>query len=216
LIVAGQKLVQKRQHSFSAVPVQSTEATKETSQKDFSPSPERQAEEGHGITSLTTLDSGSSRTLVSGNPLLSSPPITVLIKNLTLEGNEWLEALKNLSLNNVTTSFPERNSDSYKETSLSDDPPSPKRLFLTEEASSSSSLSNKTLTSHYFLRSQKGTPSMGGLGKEEISSLDRGGRGRKSMFSKAQSKSRIDLLAGKKQSIERALRASRPQGRVSG
>jgi hypothetical protein len=57
---------------------------------------------------------------------------------------------------------------------------------------------------------------MGGLGKEVISSLDRGGRGRKSMFSKAQSKARIDLLDGKQQSIERALRAPRPRGRVLG
>jgi hypothetical protein len=94
--------------------------------------------------------------------------------------------------------------------------PPPKCLCLTEEASSSSSLSNESSSTRYFLRSQKRAPSTGGLGKEEVSSLDRGGRGRKSMFSKAQSKARIDLLARKQQSIERALRASKPRGRVPG
>jgi len=151
-----------------------------------------------------------------GNPLLSSPPIIILIKNLTLKGNEWLEALKNLSINNVSSLFPEIFSDCNKETSLSDVPPPPKQLCLTEEASSSSSLSNESSTSRYFLRSQKGAPSTGGLGKEEISSLDKGGCGRKSLLSKSQSKGRIDLLVEKQKSIERALRASRPRGRVLG
>jgi hypothetical protein len=121
-----QELGAEKAASLTTVPTQSTEATKEMDQKDCSPSTERQAEEGHEKTSLTTLDTGSSRTLVSGNPLLSSPPITVLIKNLTLEGNEWLEALKNLSINNVSSSFPESFSDCNKETSLSDAPPPPK------------------------------------------------------------------------------------------
>jgi hypothetical protein len=100
--------------SLTTVPTQSTEATKEMDQKDCSQPTERQAEEGHEKTSLTTLDTRSSRTSVSGNPLLSSP-ITVLIKNLTLEGNEWLEDLKNLSINNVSPNFPEIFSDCNKE-----------------------------------------------------------------------------------------------------
>jgi hypothetical protein len=36
---------------------------------------------------------------------------------------------------------------------------------------------------------------------------EKSGRGRKSLISKAQKKSKIDLLAGKQVSIERALRA---------
>jgi hypothetical protein len=205
----------EKEASLTAEPTPSTEASKDKEQKDCTPPTERIAEEGLEKTSLTTLDTGSSRSLVSGNPLLSSPPITVLIKNLTLEGNEWLEALKNLSLNNVSQTFPKSFSDCNKDSSLLDPPPPPKRLCLTEEASSSSSLSNESSSTRYFLRSQKRAPSTGGLGKEEISSLDRGGRGRKSMFSKAQSKARIDLLAGKQQSIEWALRASKPLGQGS-
>jgi hypothetical protein len=33
-----------------------------------------------------------------GNPLPPTPPFIVLINNLNLAGNEWLEALRNLSI----------------------------------------------------------------------------------------------------------------------
>jgi len=54
----------------------------------------------------------------------------------------------------------------------------------------------------------------GGMGMEVISSFDRGGHGMKSLISKSQSKSRIDLLVEKKPSIEMALRQMRPQEKV--
>jgi hypothetical protein len=54
------------------------------------------------------------------------------------------------------------------------------------------------------------------MGKEVISPFDRGGHGRKYMFSKEKYKARIDLLVKKQQSNEGELRASRPWGRVMG
>jgi len=69
-------------------------------------------------------------------------------------------------------------------------------------------------STHYFLISQ--TKAIGGLGEDEVSSLDRGGWGRKSIFSKAQSKARLDLLAGNQQYIEWALREVNPWIKVTG
>jgi hypothetical protein len=45
---------------------------------------------------------------VPGISLSSSPPITVLINNLNLEGNEWLEALKNMSLSTNSSQLASR------------------------------------------------------------------------------------------------------------
>jgi hypothetical protein len=92
------------------------------------------------------------------------------------------------------------------------DLPSPKRLCSIEEDTTSSS--SETSSGRYFLRSQKNVAS-GGLAKEVVRTLDRGGRGRKSLISKAQTKAKCDLLARKQQSIERALRARRTQGKGS-
>jgi hypothetical protein len=169
--------------------------------------------EGSEPLSIIKSGMGNSRNLASGNPLPLSPPIIVLIKNLTLEGNEWLEALKNMSLDIGPSSQAHRGSDTFKSDLSPGDPPSPKRLCCAEDDSSSSSFPSENSSTHYFLRSQKKTTPSGGLGKEVIMSLDRGGRGRKSLISKAQSKARFDLLAGKQQSIERELRAVRPQGK---
>jgi len=85
-------------------------------------------EEGSRPSSLVNIGLGSTRTLVSGNPLTFCPPITVLIKNMTLVGNEWLEGHKNMSINIGPTPQTERGSETYKEGPPSGNPPSPKQL----------------------------------------------------------------------------------------
>lgn len=87
----------------TAVIMHPSVAPKDPCQRDCFVSLGGRAKEGFRPTSLINVGSGSTRTLVTSNPLPFSPPITVLIKNLTLEGNEWLEALKNLSINTGPT-----------------------------------------------------------------------------------------------------------------
>jgi hypothetical protein len=51
--------------------------------------------------------------MASSNPLPPSPPFTFLINNLNLEGNEWLEALINMSLSTRPTQIVTRPLDTY-------------------------------------------------------------------------------------------------------
>jgi hypothetical protein len=75
----------------------------------------------------------------------------------------------------------------------------------------STSSSSDTSSGRYFLRSLNKDHS-GGLALDPIPT-EKSGRGRKSLISKAQKKAKIDLLAGKQVSIERALRARRTLGK---
>jgi hypothetical protein len=197
----------------SPEPGLTTKVTVEKDQSDHSPPLERTTE-GHLETTSTSSPIPDFPKIwslgISPCPL---PPITVLINNLSLEGNDWTKALKILSLNTVSLNCPAARQDRSLDPPLLEAPPPPKRLCILEENSSSSSQSLESSSTRYFLRSQ--TKAAGGLGKEEVSSLDRGGWGRKSFLSKAQSKARLDLLAGTQQSIERALRAVKPQSKVS-
>lgn len=76
------------------------------------------------------------------------------------------------------------------------------------EEKASTSSPPESSDSGYFLRSPTKLVS-GGLGKGKEQPPK--GRGRKYFISKAQSKARFDLLEGKQQTIERALRAVQPQ-----
>ena len=148
--------------------------------------------------------SDSSMGLVMGKPVPPTPPFIVLINNLNLEGKEWLEALKNMSLSTRPSQIVTRPMDTSVIGFSLVDPPSSKRICNVDDDSSSLS---KNSSPHYFLGSQKKIVSSRGLGKEVIRTLDRGGRGRKYLISKEQSKAKSDLLGGKQQTIERALRA---------
>jgi hypothetical protein len=68
-----------------------------------------------------------------------------------------------------------------------------------------------TSTRRYFLRSQN-KEHTGGLALD-LTPTEKTGRGRKSFFSKAQKRAKIDLLEGKHVSIERVLRARRTLGK---
>jgi hypothetical protein len=98
-------------------------------QKNQEPLPKKVTEASEPL-SIIKSGMGNSRNLASGNPLPLSPPITVLIKNLTLEGNEWLEALKNMSLDLGPSSQAHRGSDTLKSDLSSGDSPISKASLL--------------------------------------------------------------------------------------
>jgi len=127
--------------------------------------------------------------LAMSNPLSPTPLFTVLINNLNLAGNEWLEALRNMSISTRPSQIFLSSMVISANGNTMSDSPSPKRLCNFDEDYSSSSSENSS--SRYFLRSHKKTISSCGFGKEVIRMLDKGGRGRKSLILKAQSKLRV-------------------------
>jgi len=145
----------------------------------------------------------------TGIPSVPCSSLTSLLQNLNLnlDSSGWLESL-NASLN-----VP--NSPVLKPLELEASPSSmPPRsdLVLSERTLSLDRKEGTLRTSDsagYFLRSKSTPNPAGGLGLEK---LEEGrGRGRKSFISKAKSKAKSDLLAGKQHSIEWALRAARAQ-----
>jgi hypothetical protein len=92
--------------------------------------------EGPEVLSIIKSGMENTRNLVSGNPLPPSPPIIVLIKNLTLDGNEWLEALKNMSLDHQSHTVRPQTLDSSEIDLSPEDSPIPKRLCSAEDESS--------------------------------------------------------------------------------
>jgi hypothetical protein len=70
--------------------------------------------EGPKVLRIIKSEMENSRNLASGNPLPLSLPITFLFKNLSLEGNEWLEALKKLSLDTSLSTHAHRGSYTFE------------------------------------------------------------------------------------------------------
>jgi len=127
--------------------------------------------------------------------------------NLNLESNKWLESLN--------ASHPVSNPLTLKALELEDNPPEvtplsglniPDKPVLSGKGKGQ--LGN-LVPSRYLLRSKTVLNPAGGLGLEPP--VEGRGRGRKSFISKAKNKAKRDMMAGKQQSIERALRASRTQ-----
>ena len=159
--------------------------------------------------------------------LTLTPNVNLIMKNVSFFGLDWIEGLRKLSLSGRTvpplphhvpfltaedelgkdSSFApvltERVSDPFPvleeppSSMLESEPKSPP-----EESCPSPSESTESI---HFLRSS--TKTVSGLGK--VSSPVRRSRGRKKNLSKAQSRAREDLLEGKQQTIERALRAKK-------
>jgi hypothetical protein len=87
-------------------PGPSTEVTVEKDQSDHSPPLERIQEGQLEIISNSSTIPDLSDNWSSGISPCHLPPITVLINNLSLEGIDWTEALKKLSLNIVSLNCP--------------------------------------------------------------------------------------------------------------
>lgn len=159
-----------------------------------------------------------------GTPSLTlSPSINLFMNSVSFLGNDWIEGLQKLSLAGPSGSVESRLCTNFvRKESLGPTPcleyPSgvprvdcssdlrgpPLVLIDPDPGFSSDEGSLPSREPGYFLRScKKASPA--GLGK----SAPRGkkGRGRKSNFQKAQSRARVDLLEGKQQSIDLALRA---------
>lgn len=154
-------------------PGASTEVTVDKTQMVHSPTLER-ATDGHlDITSTSTIAPDLSALGTSGITPCPLPPITVLINNMSLEGKDWMKALRNLSLNYISINSLAARQGRSLEPPLLEAPPPPKRLCILEENSSSSTQSGESSSIRYFLRSQ--TKAVGGLGKEEITFTGRGG-----------------------------------------
>jgi len=145
----------------------------------------------------------------TGIPTAPCTSLSSLLQNLNLnlESNRWLESL-NASLN-----VP--NAPILKPLELEASPSSmaPRSGLVLSERPLSLDRKRDTLrnsgSNGYYLRSKLVPNPDGGLGLEKVK--EGGGRGRKSFLSKAKSKARSDMLAGKQQSIEGALRAARAQ-----
>jgi hypothetical protein len=93
-----QEVITGKDYSTLFEPGLSTEVTDEKEQSDHSPPHERTTEGKLENTSTSSPISDFSKTLSSGISPCPLPPITVLINNLSLEGNDWTEALKNYLL----------------------------------------------------------------------------------------------------------------------
>jgi len=145
----------------------------------------------------------------TGIPSVPCTSLSSLLQNLNLnlDSNRLLESLnaslhvpntpvlKPLELEDSPSSAPPRSGLVFSERPLS--------LDLKEGPRRTSG------SAGYFLRSKSVPNPAGGLGLEK--SEEGRGRGRKSYISKAKYKAKSDLLAGKQQSIEWALRAARAQ-----
>jgi len=133
--------------------------------------------------------------------------LSSLLQNLNLNfvSNRWIEPLN--------TSLPVSNLPSRKplelEDSPHDGPPPSEAVIIKKPLRICEGPEGTSGSSRYFLRSKTTPNPEGGLGLEGKEGGR--GRGRKSFISKAKNKAKNDLLAGKQQSIEWALRAARAQ-----
>jgi len=141
----------------------------------------------------------------TGIPSVPCTSLSTLLQNLNLnlESNRWLESL------NASLKVP--NTPILKPLELEASPSSmgPRSGLVLPERALSLERKGGTLrnsgSNGYYLRSKLVPNPDGGLGLEKVK--EGGGRGRKSFLSKARSKARSEVLAGKQQSIEGALRA---------
>jgi len=141
--------------------------------------------------------------------LALSPSLNLFLKNVTIEGSDWVNTLRNLKISLEPQSHQapiELLADVSLETPSKALSPVSKSPVL--EKGQSSAESSDT---GYFLRSCK-KPAGGGLGKGSVQA--RAGRGRKSHISKAKTRAKLDLESGKQLSIERALRAVKAHKKV--
>jgi len=135
----------------------------------------------------------------TGIPPSPSSALSSLLQNLNLNfvSNRWIEPLN--------ASLPVSDPPSCKllelEASPQDGPPLPEAVPL----KICEGLKETSGSSRYFLRSKTTPNPAGGLGLEGQEGGR--GRGRKSFITKAKFKAKNDILAGKQQSIEWALRA---------
>jgi len=161
-----------------------------------------------------------------------SPSVNLFMNSVSFLGNDWIEGLQKLSLAGPSGSVVSRLCTNYvgKEplglTPCLDYPSVSPPVDCTSvvgvlphvlidpdpgDSSDEGLLSpSDSLESGYFLRSCK-KASSAGLGKS--APPGRKGRGRKSYLQKAQSRARVDLLEGKQQTIEKALRAENAKKR---
>jgi len=166
----------------------------------------------------------------SFNPGTSSfsltPTVNLFLNSVSILGHDWIEGLQKLSLAGPSGFVESRScpSNEVKASSGQIPPLINSAVVLMDERATAlavpplvmidpdpgesldvgSPTPSESLDSGYFLRSCKNASSVG-LGK--TSPPGRKGRGRKSNLYKAQSRARVDLMEGKQQSIEKALRA---------
>jgi hypothetical protein len=156
---------------------------------------------------------------VTGTSSNPGPSIIVLINNLSIKSPEWLLSPSLPPLPPLITVLPSFPPPSLPPPMSALSPASSSSLLPLESPTSlsapaledSTTSSSDTSSRRYFLRSLNREHS-GGLALDPTPT-EKSGRGRKSLISKAQKKARIDLLAGKQVSIERALRARRTLGK---
>jgi len=138
-----------------------------------------------------------------------SPALNLFFHNVTIEGTEWVNALRNLKIS-LKPQCHQAPIELLSDVSLESPPkalsPDPKTPEVEKGLSSAESSDTG-----YFLRSCK-KPAGGGLVTGSVQA--RAGRGRKSHMSKAMSRAKLDLDSGKQMSIERALRAVKARKRV--
>jgi len=143
----------------------------------------------------------------TGIPPSPSFALSSLLQNLNLNfvSNRWIEPI-NASL---PVSDPPFRKPLELEDSPQDGPPPPEDVIVEKPLKICEGLKGTSGSSRYFLRSKTTPNPAGGLGLEGQEGGR--GRGRKSFMAKAKNKAKIDLKAGKQQSIEWALRAARAQ-----
>jgi len=143
----------------------------------------------------------------TGIPPAPHSYLTSLLQNLNLnlDSNRWLESLNApRPVSNPLTLNPLELEDAPHEVSTVPCLAIPEKpLRLGKEKGHQGTL----VSSRYLLRSKSVLNPAGGLGLEQPE--EGRGRGRKSLISKAKNIAKKDILAGKQQSIERALRATR-------
>jgi len=161
-----------------------------------------------------------------------SPAVNLFMNSVSVLGNDWIEGLQKLTLAGPSGSDVSRFCSDMVGKELAGLTPRLDYLSGTPLVDSSSDLGvlphvlvdpdpgessdegplshSDSLESGYFLRSCK-KASSAGLGESAPSGKK--GRGRKSNLQKAQSRARVDLLEGKQQTIEKALRAENAKKR---
>jgi len=162
-----------------------------------------------------------------GTPTFTlSPSVNLFMNSVSFLGNDWIEGLQKLSLAGPSGSVESRFCSNIVGKELLGLTPRLDYPSVTSPVDCTSALGvpphvlidpdpgdsldegplslSDSLESGYFLRSCK-KASSAGLGKS--APPGRKGRGRKSNLQKAQSRARVDLLEGKQQSIDMALRA---------
>jgi hypothetical protein len=130
-----------------------------------------------------------------GNPFPPISSLNFMLNSVSLVGNEWIKALGNLSISpklTISIVLPVIQPTLCPSSSVSACETNVRMVIKIESFSDLGSS-----TSRYFLHSQNSNNFKGGLGSGSDRTQEGGGRGRKLFLSKAQSKSKSDLLTEK-------------------